>query len=227
MQVSKVLVVDGDRAAARRARHVASSLWASKRMARRMRRLRDSGWTTDIADVLVLSDELSDGAPSDIIVRGADSTNAAVLVLTRGSSVAVHPNLRRHAATTDRASRVVERIEFLIQERTMRRGAILHFGALSLDMANQRATCGERTVALGHTESRLLAFFTDSRKRCFRASSCLQRLWPPSVRVRRADGRRPHPAPAAGARSARVRRVISRPCEVRATASHLLTKRIM
>jgi two-component system phosphate regulon response regulator PhoB len=184
MQVSKVLVVDGDRAArdalvtclkfvgveAHGAENAAAArFWLS----------------TDIADVLVLSDELSDGAPSDIVVHGADSPKASVLVLTRGTAAAVLPNypiddtLRRPIAL----SRVVERVESLIQARTLRQGVLLRFGALALDMANECATCGEREVALGHTESRLLAFFIGLPDKVFSRTQLLQRLWPSSVRV--------------------------------------------
>jgi two-component system phosphate regulon response regulator PhoB len=182
MQVSKVLVVDGDRAARDALVTCLKFVGVEAHGAETAAAARF--WlTTDVADVLVLSDDLSDGAPSDIIVRGADSTKAAVLVLTRGSSVAVQPSyddtLRRPIAL----SRVVERVEFMIQERAMLRGAILRFGALSLDMASQRASCGERTVALGHTESRLLAFFIGLPEKVFSRVQLLQRLWPPSVRV--------------------------------------------
>ena len=70
MQVSKVLVVDGDRAARDALvtclkfvgveAHGAESAAAAR------------FWlATGIADVLVLSDELADGAPADIVVHSA------------------------------------------------------------------------------------------------------------------------------------------------------------
>jgi two-component system phosphate regulon response regulator PhoB len=80
-------------------------------------------------------------------------------------------------------SRVVERVESLIQERTRRSGVLLKFGALTLDAMNERASCGECDVALGHTESRLLAFFIGQPDRVFSRAQLLQRLWPSTVRV--------------------------------------------
>jgi two-component system phosphate regulon response regulator PhoB len=184
MQVSKVLVVDGDRAARDALVTCLKFVGVEAHGAENAAAARF--WlTTDIADVLVLSDELSDGAPGDIVVHGADSPKASVLVLTRGTAAAVLPNypiddtLRRPIAL----SRVVERVESLIQERTFRRGVLLRFGALALDMANECATCGEQEVALGHTESRLLAFFIGLPDKVFSRTQLLQRLWPSSVRV--------------------------------------------
>jgi hypothetical protein len=109
MQVSKVLVVDGDRAA---------------------------------RDALVI-----DGAHTDIVVHNAEGSEAtaSILVLTRGGIPAAHANypivdtLRRPVAL----SRVVERVESLIHERTLRNGVALRFGGLSLDAVNQRASFGE------------------------------------------------------------------------------------
>jgi two-component system phosphate regulon response regulator PhoB len=77
----------------------------------------------------------------------------------------------------------VERVESLIQERTLKRVASIRFGALSLDMATERASSGEREVELGHTETRLLAFFIGLPDKVFSRTQLLQRLWPSSVRV--------------------------------------------
>ena len=91
MQVSKVLVVDGDRAARDALVTCLKFVGVEAHGAENAAAARF--WlTTDISDVLVLSDELSDGAPSDIVVHGADSRKASVLVLTRGTAAAVLPN---------------------------------------------------------------------------------------------------------------------------------------
>jgi len=187
MQVSKVLVVDGDRAARDALVTCLKFVGVEAHGAENAAAARF--WlTTGIADVLVLSDELSDGMPTDIVVSNAETaaTKASVLMLTRsGASFAALANysiddtLRRPVAL----SRVVERVESLIQERTMRQGALLRFGALSLDMANERAAFGDCDVGLGHTESRLLAFFIGQPDKVFSRAQVLQRLWSSSVRV--------------------------------------------
>ena len=183
MQISKVLVVDGDRAARDALVTCLKFVGVEAHGAENAAAARF--WlTTDIADVLVLSDELSDGAPADIVVHGTDSPKASVLVLTRAVA-AVLPNypiddtLRRPIAL----SRVVERVESLIQERTYRQGALLRFGALVLDMAKKCVTAGDRSVELSHTETRLLAFFFGVPDKVFSRAQLLQRLWPSNARV--------------------------------------------
>ncbi|MEO8019340.1 MAG: winged helix-turn-helix domain-containing protein [Pseudomonadota bacterium] len=191
MQVSKVLVVDGDRAARDALVTCLKFVGVEAHGAENAAAARF--WlTTGIADVLVLSDELNDGCPADIVVHSARGTDgnaaivkASILVLTRGGSARPQTNytiddtLKRPIAL----SRVVERVEHLIQERTLRRDALLRFGSLSLDMASERAHCGECVVALGHTETRLLAFFIGSPDKVFSRIQLLQRLWPSNVRV--------------------------------------------
>ncbi|HEU4778870.1 MAG TPA: winged helix-turn-helix domain-containing protein [Steroidobacteraceae bacterium] len=186
MQVSTVLVVDGDRASRDALvtclkfvgveAHGAESAAAAR------------FWlSTGVADVLVLSDELSDVAPADLLQHGAESTDgkASILVLTSGGISAMLANypiddtLRRPIAL----SRVVERVESLIHERTLKRGVLLRFGALSLDVANERAFVGEQEAALGHTETRLLAFFIGIPDKVFSRAQLLQRIWPANVRV--------------------------------------------
>ena len=186
MQVSKVLVVDGDRAARDALvtclkfvgveAHGAESAAAAR------------FWlTTGAADVLVLSDELTDGAPADLMAHSAGSPDvkASILVLTSRSLAAGMANypigdtLRRPIAL----SRVVERVESMIQERALKRGVILRFSALTLDVAGKRAAFGERGVALGHTETRLLAFFIGVPDKVFSRVQLLQRIWPATVRV--------------------------------------------
>jgi len=187
MQVSTVLVVDGDRAACDALVTCLKFVGVEAHGAENAAAARC--WlSTGCADVLVLSDELVDGAPSDIVLQSAGSSNAkaSILVLTRGSNVAtpianypIDDTLRRPISV----SRVVERVESLIHERTMRQGVLLRFGALTLDVANARATFGEFHAALGHTETRLLAFFIGLPEKVFSRAQLLQRLWPSNVRV--------------------------------------------
>jgi two-component system, OmpR family, phosphate regulon response regulator PhoB len=186
MQVSKVLVVDGDRVArdalvtglkfvgmeAHGAENVAAArFWL----------------TTGSADVLVLADELVGGGTADFMSPGAAgiASQASILVLTRSGTGVPRPNylsddtLQRPVSL----SRVVERVESLIQERSAKQGARLHFGALSLDMASERAACEGREVELGPTESRLLAFFFGQPDKVFSRGQLLRRLWSASVCV--------------------------------------------
>jgi two-component system, OmpR family, phosphate regulon response regulator PhoB len=185
MQVSKVLVVDGDRASrdalvtclrfvgveAHGAEDAAAArFWLS----------------TGIADVLVLSDDLADRVSAELVVHGVEpAAKASIIVLTRAcaprafSNYPIDDTLRRPIAV----SRVVERVESLIQQRTLRNGALLRFGGLSLDAMNERAWFGETEVALGHTETRLLAFFIGQPDKVFSRAQVLQRLWPSTVRV--------------------------------------------
>ena len=60
---------------------------------------------------------------------------------------------------------------------------LLKFGALTLDVANARASFGELHAALGQTETRLLAFFIGLPEKVFSRAQLLQRLWPSNVRV--------------------------------------------
>ena len=186
MQVSKVLVVDGDRAARDALVTCLKFVGVEAHGAETAAAARY--WlTTGIADVLVLSDELADGAPSDIVVHSADDSRvkASILVLTRAASTPVQANypidetIRRPVAL----SRVVERVESLLHERTLRNGALLRFGELTLDAVNERATFGALEIPLGHTETRLLAFFIGQPGKVFSRLQLLQRLWPSSVRV--------------------------------------------
>jgi two-component system, OmpR family, phosphate regulon response regulator PhoB len=187
MQVSKVLVVDGDRAQrdalvtclqfvgveAHGAECAASAqFWLSR----------------DAADVIVFSDEVGGGL-AELIDRCAqrpDAANASILVLSReGVSRRLPPNyhcdvmLRRPVAV----SRVVERVESLIDQRRNAGGLRLTFGVLSLDVTAARIVVGERSLPLGRTESRLLAFFMGMPDRVFSRAQLLQRLWPAGVRV--------------------------------------------
>ena len=87
MQVSKVLVVDGDRAARDALVTCLKFVGVEAHGAENAAAARF--WlATGIADVLVLSDELTDGAPADIVVHRADSAEvkASILVLTRAGA---------------------------------------------------------------------------------------------------------------------------------------------
>lgn len=186
MQVSRVLVVDGDRAARDALVTCLKFVGVEAHGAENAAAARF--WlATGNADVLVLSDELTDGAPADIVVHGdgAQQSKASILVLTRTTATAASANypidetIRRPVAL----SRVVERVESLLHERTLRSGALLRFGELSLDAVNERATSGELAITLGHTESRLLAFFMRHPDKVFSRAQLLQRLWSSTVRV--------------------------------------------
>jgi two-component system phosphate regulon response regulator PhoB len=140
-----------------------------------------------IADVLVLSDEViehgPDGTPWHSQSRDGAEQRASIIVLTRRASGP--PNY--HADDTLRrpiaVSRVVERVESLIQERRLRGGALLRFGELSLDPGQARASFAGQSIDIGQTEARLLAFFIGAPDRVFSRRQLLQRLWPATVRV--------------------------------------------
>jgi len=177
MQVSKVLVVDGDRAA--RDALVACLKFVGMEAHGAEDAAAAQCWLkTGVADVLVLADEIADGMSTD--------PRASIIVLTRGDTApAVHAHfriddtLRRPIAL----SRVVERVESLIEERKPRHDVILDFGALTLDVASGRASSGENQIALTHIETRLLAFFIGLPDKVFSRAQLMQRLWPSNVRV--------------------------------------------
>jgi two-component system phosphate regulon response regulator PhoB len=106
-------------------------------------------------------------------------------MLTRAPAPTLPPNyivdelLQRPVAV----SRVVERVESLLDQRRMTATVRLTFGALCLDVGNSRAEVGPRSLALGPTEARLLGFFMGSPERVFSRTQLLQRLWPANVRV--------------------------------------------
>lgn len=187
MQVSKVLVVDGDRAA----RDALVTCLQFVGVEAHGADCADSAqfWLSrDAADVIVLSDEVH-GSLAELMghrARQADAAAASILVLSRdGVARRLPPNyhcdvmLRRPVAV----SRVVERVELLIDQRRNAGGVRLMFGELILDVVAARATVGERWLDLGRTEARLLAFFMGLPDRVFSRVQVLQRLWPAGVRV--------------------------------------------
>jgi two-component system phosphate regulon response regulator PhoB len=177
MQVSKVLVVDGDRAARDALVTCLKFVGVDAHGAENTASAQD--WlTTDVADVLVLSDEFTDGLPTD--------TRASVLVLTRAHAATGMPGHSRIDDTLRRPialSRVVERVESMIQDRVSRNGAVLRYGDLKLDTANAWVSFGDEGVALGHFENRLLAFFMRAPDKVFTRAQLRQRIWSSSVRV--------------------------------------------
>ncbi len=106
---------------------------------------------------------------------GFADVKASILVLTRAATAPAMANypiddtLRRPIAL----SRVVERVESLFHERTLRSGALLRFGELTLDVANERASFGELAMPRSATPRRACwRFSSGSPTRCFRAPSC-------------------------------------------------------
>jgi two-component system phosphate regulon response regulator PhoB len=174
--MSRVLVVDGDRAARDALvtclKFVGMEAHGAEDAAEAQVWLKSAA-----ADVLVLADEIAGGLSTD--------SRASIVVLTRGGAAPTQPafhvddTIRRPIAP----GRVVERIEWLIEERKFRRDAVLKFGELSLDVASGRAAAGGSQVALGHIETRLLAFFIGLPDKVFSRASLLHRLWPSNVRV--------------------------------------------
>jgi two-component system, OmpR family, phosphate regulon response regulator PhoB len=185
MQASTVLVVDGDRAARDALVTCLKFVGVEAHGAAGADAARY--WlSSGSADVLVLADELADGAPEEIMRRDGESCIGAALVLrlTRGAVDALtnytaDETLARPVAV----SHVVERIESLIMQRQARNGLVLRFGALVLEVADLRVAYGERAVTLGRTESRMLAFFIGLPEKVFSRAQLLQRIWPSNVCV--------------------------------------------
>jgi two-component system phosphate regulon response regulator PhoB len=191
MQVSKVLVVDGDRAA-RDALVTCLQFIGVDAHGAECANTAQFWLSRDAADVIVLSDEVSGGlaeliercaAVSD--VAASDPAVASILVLTRerivpriSTNYRVDETLRRPVSV----SRVVERIESMIGQRRTANSR-LTFDALQLDVATARAELGDHVLTLGRTETRLLALFMTLPDRVFSRAQLLQRLWPASVRV--------------------------------------------
>ena len=191
MQVSKVLVVDGDRAA-RDALVTCLRFIGVEAHGAECANSAQFWLSRDAADVIVLSDEVGGGLAELIercsavsVMAQAEPAVASILVLTRdratpsvSANYRVDETLRRPVAV----SRVVERIESMIGQRRTGNSR-LTFGELHLDVAAARAGLGERLLTLGRTESRLLALFMNLPDRVFSRAQLLQRLWPANVRV--------------------------------------------
>jgi two-component system phosphate regulon response regulator PhoB len=188
MQMSKVLIVDGNRAA--RDALVTCLQFIGVEAHGAECAVSANFWlATGSADVLVLSDELAEGGLAELVQRcGPCDSNPKIpiLVLTRdGAHVRLPPNypvdetLRRPVPV----SRVVERIESLIDQRRNANRVRITFGALSVDTVNARAELGAASLPLGRTEARLLAFFMGTPDKVFSRAQLLLRLWPANVCV--------------------------------------------
>lgn len=62
-------------------------------------------------------------------------------------------------------------------------GQPIEAGALKLDIASHRVTCGESTVPLGPTEYKLLQFFMEHPERVYTRGQLLDRVWGGNVYV--------------------------------------------
>ena len=162
MQSSRVLVVDGDRAArdtlVTGLRFVGMEAHGAENAAAAQCWLR-----TAHADVLILAGAIAPHIANDV----SPDPGQSVVVLTRPTAL----------------SRVVERIESLMAERDPSADAVLTFGALTLDSRGSFITAGSTRVTLGNIETRLLAFFIGLPDRVFSRAQLLQRLWPANTRV--------------------------------------------
>ncbi len=191
MQISRVLVVDGDRAT--RDALVTCLRFVGVEAHGAECAVSARFWlATGSADVLVLADEPT-GQSEDTFAAlvehrapGDGTRGASVLVLTReGAAAQPAPNyrvdetLRRPVPV----GHVVQRIESLLDRRRDRALERLTFGAITLDVAGARVALAGRELVLGRTEVRLLAFFMMTPERVFSRDQLLRRLWPANVRV--------------------------------------------
>jgi two-component system phosphate regulon response regulator PhoB len=175
--MSKVLVVDGDRAA-RDALVTCLKFVGMDAHGAEDAAAAQCWLATDAADVLVLADEIAEGVSTDpwasiIVLMRADAAPASQ------ARFRIDDLLRRPIAL----SRVVERVESLIEDRKLRRDVVLEFGGLSLDVASGCVSSGKQRIALAFVEARLLAFFIGLPDKVFSRAQLLQRLWPSNVRI--------------------------------------------
>ena len=185
MQVSKVLVVDGDRT-------VRDALVTCLRFVGLEAHGADGAvaartWLNSAdADVMVLSDQLPDGLPGELFSGQGGSTRAAIVMMANGATTGRTSNYRADATLLRPISvgRVVEQVETLLRARRSGDGAVrFDFGTLSLDFVSSRLEHRGDSVHLGRTEARLLRFFMSFPDKVFSRSQLLERLWPASVRV--------------------------------------------
>jgi two-component system, OmpR family, phosphate regulon response regulator PhoB len=181
MQVSKVLVVDGNRTARDTLVTCLQFVGVEAHGAACAISAREF---IPSVDVIVLTDELIDLGFAEILQLGA--ARASILMLRReGASADIQTNyhvddtLHRPVAL----SYLVERVESLLDQRRMTTGISLVFGGLTLDVATQRARVGGNTRLLGPTEARLLGHFMGVPDKVFSRAQLLQKLWPSNVRV--------------------------------------------
>ena len=185
MQVSKVLVVDGDRAL--RDALVACLRFVGLEAHGADGALAARSWLrTGEPDVMVLSDQMLDGAPSELFDALEGRGRAAIVMLASGPTLAANPNYLADATLLRPISfgRVVEQVESLLERRNNAGGEPrCEFGNLSLDIVAARAAVGASAVRLGRIETRLLRFFMGSPEKVFSRAQLLEKLWPLSVRV--------------------------------------------
>jgi len=185
MQVSKVLVVDADRAV--RDALVTCLRFVGLEAHGAEGAVAARSWlSNDDADVMVLSDQLPDGTACDLLPAPSAPGRAAIVMMSNGASTGRTSNYRADATLLRPISvgRVVEQVESLLRSRESPQGAQrCEFGHLSLDLANSRLEHRGDTVRLGRTEARLLRFFMASPDKVFSRTQLLEKLWPASVRV--------------------------------------------
>jgi two-component system phosphate regulon response regulator PhoB len=185
MQVSKVLVVDADRSV--RDALVTCLRFVGLEAHGAADAAAARSWLSSAdADVMVLSDQLTDGSPGELSVGQDGGSRAAIVMMTNGAATGRQTNYRADATLLRPVSvgRVVEQVETLLRARRSSDVALRFvFGTLSLDVAGSRLeNCGD-SVNLARTEARLLCFFMSYPDRVFSRSQLLERLWPSSVRV--------------------------------------------
>src|SRR5262245_53671061 len=183
MQVSKVLVVDGDRAV--RDALVTCLRFIGLDAHGAEDALAARTWlVNDAADVLVISDPLPDGMPEDLLTP-EPALPSAVVVLAHAASAGRKTNYRADVTLLRPVSvgRVAEQVESLLRTRETLQPEPCDFGKLSLDPASLRLEHRGECVHLGRTETRLLRFFMEFPDKVFSRAQLLERLWPPSVRV--------------------------------------------
>jgi two-component system phosphate regulon response regulator PhoB len=185
MQGSKVLVVDADRA-------VRDALVTCLRFVGLEAHGADGAaaarnWLNSAdPDVMVLSDQLSDGAPFELFGGRDGAGRMAIVLLANGAATGRKANYQADATLLRPISvgRVVEQVETLLRARRHGEGAARYvFGTLALDYASARLEHRGDCVHLGRTEARLLRFFMSFPDKVFSRSQLLERLWPASVRV--------------------------------------------
>jgi two-component system, OmpR family, phosphate regulon response regulator PhoB len=192
MQVSRVLVVDGNRAT--RDALVTCLQFVGVEAHGAECAVSARFWlASGGADVLVLADDPatnpSEEKFAELVQRCApanDAIGASVLWLVReGAAATPSPNYRvdETLCRPVAVGHVVQRIESLIDRRRERAPERLTFASLTLDVAAARLSLDGRELALGRTETRLLAFFMLKPERVFSRVQLLQRLWPANVRV--------------------------------------------
>jgi len=183
MQVSKVLVVDGDRT-------VRDALVTGLRFLGLEAHGADGAMAArtwldkDRADVMVLSELLLDGAALDLLPGDLGSGRAATVIIANSPSRV--SNYRADVTLLHPVSvgRVIEQVEVLLRSRETTSGSVrCDFGMLSLDLASARLANGDDSVRLGRTEARLLRFFMGYPDRVFSRAQLLERLWPRTVHV--------------------------------------------